>query len=1062
MAGPSAGPDPIIGRAFELAELVAGLDASRRGGGHFFLLTGEPGVGKTRLAEAVAETAVAAGNRVRWGRCRSGGAAPYRPWAEVLRAEVADDSVPVGPSAAHLLPLIPEVAERLSGDGVRRPSEQPGARVALFHAVTDLLAAGADAGGRLVVIEDLDEADEASLRLLHFVVDRLSASPLLLIGTYRAGEGRRDLSLVARQARRIVLTGLDEGGVEELLKRTAPGIVAGDVARRVLHATDGNPFLVQEVVRILGAGSTVVPVPGEARHLIRARMASIPVDLREVLLGAAVLGPEFDLDTLASLLELSEETVALLLGAAADLHVVRAVGAGRWSFGHGLLRDALYEELRPSALASLHRRAGRAIKTRPPAERTAQAFELAHHFYAAARDGDGEAAVESCGAAGDFAMTAYAFEEAATLYGRALEALGLATPVDEGRRHALLVAMARSKERGGDLAQACEAWRRALMSARAVGAAELLAETALGYTAVVSSTGGDARSVLEESRAVLPSADGSVLARLLVRLGAEVARRHRELGHHLGDEALEMARRLGDPETSWAVLSEWLAGASEVPKWGRRRVDVAREALALAEQVGDPERIVSAHQRLALELFRAGDVGAATGHLTLATAGADALGQPLLQWESQSRDTALALLEGRLADAERLAHEARSVGDGIELAPVEARFQEQLRRVHMDQGRFADVLDGPGGQAVGHPGCHRADLALSNLWLGRRDDAGRMLADLVASSDRLCCLAGAAELCWLLDDPTTAAPLYEALLPHAGLHVVAAEGGCSLGAGARYVAQLAATLGRFDEADERFDDAHRMHERLGAPAWLARSRADHARMLVRRGGPGDGDRARSLTDAAAEAFEALGMGPHAQRTRSIVTAGGSAEAGPAGGGAVHRARLLQEGDYWAFEYGGAVVRLRDGKGVRYLVALLCQPGRELHAVDLAGGGSAGGEATALSPEAKKAYRRRMQELRDDLDEATANNDPERAARAQHDMDRLLAELSAAVGQGAEGRSVADAERARQSVTRAVKGTVERIAEADAALGMHLRSTVRTGVYSSYVPDPRAPIVWEEA
>nr|MDQ3642151.1 transcriptional regulator [Actinomycetota bacterium] len=193
---------------------------------------------------------------------------------------------------------------------------------------------------------------------------------------------------------------------------------------------------------------------------------------------------------------------------------------------------------------------------------------------------------------------------------------------------------------------------------------------------------------------------------------------------------------------------------------------------------------------------------------------------------------------------------------------------------------------------------------------------------------------------------------------------------------------------------------------------------------------------------------------------------------------VHRAHLSQEGEYWAFHYEGGVARLRDSKGLRYLARLLRNPGQEVHALDLVvGDGGAGavagrvaepglsragaGDAGAmLDPQAKAAYRRRLEDLREELDEASFNNDVGRAARAQEEMDFLLAELSAAVGLGGRDRKAAsDSERARQSVTRAIKGAIERLGEANAPLGDHLRSTVRTGIYSAYLPDTRAPIDW---
>ena len=1033
----------LIGRSSELRELITAVDVSRSGPGRFLLLTGDAGIGKTRLAEATAAAAEAAGVPVVWGRCReAGGGAPFGPWSEIVCAALAGAGSMPTRAVARLRQLLPE----LDGPPTNPPSELPGARLGAFNAVLDALAARAGDGGLVVVMEDLHAADDGTSRLLEFVLRRIRSRRLLLIGTSRAGE-----PALTGYGRRIHLTGFDEDGAAQLLERTAPRIVAGDLARRaVVHATDGNPFLVQEMAHLLdaeGQQSATVPLPADARQLIRRRLATVSADLRNLLNGAAVLGADFDVATLAALHGLPPDELADRIAAAVHVHILQEVAPGSWSFCHALLREALYTELRPSERASLHRRAGRAIEARPPSDR----FRVAHHYFQAARDGAGEAAVLAGAAAGDAALASLAFEEAARQYGHALEALALAPPVDERRRYPLLVGLATAKARNGDLSQAGESWRRALQSARAIGAAEHLAEAALGHTAVASSRTGDTRSVLEEARAVLPPGDSGRRARLTLRLATRVPG---PTGHDLAEQALSMARRLDDAETSWAVLSEWLAAAGSEG----RRLEVARELLDLAEQKGDRARVALARQWTAGELFAAGDIAATVAQVVIATKEAEALDEPFLLWVALTQQAALALLQGRLDDAERLAGEARSAGDGIERPDVEAGTDGLLRRIGVERGRFDEVADlsrvalgAPGGRDTG---CLRIDRARATLQVGRGDEAREVVAAADVARGRRCCLAGLAELCWLLDDAGPAGALYDLLLPGADSHLVAPEGGCSLGATARYLGHLATLLGRFDAAEAHFEAAHDLHERMGAPGWLARSRADHARMLVRRSSPGDLDVARSLAQVAADAFTAIGMEFDAAQARSIVEADGSKERGH-GTTALDRARLHHDGEYWAFEYADTVVRLRDGKGVRYLVSLLRQPGHEVHALDLVGERTGVG---GLDAAAKSAFRRRLEDLRDELDEAAARNDLGRTAQAQEDIDRLLAEASAAV---AGGGSRADAERARQSVTRAVKGTIERLAEGNPALGLHLRSTVRTGVFSIYVPDPRAPIVWEE-
>jgi hypothetical protein len=179
--------------------------------------------------------------------------------------------------------------------------------------------------------------------------------------------------------------------------------------------------------------------------------------------------------------------------------------------------------------------------------------------------------------------------------------------------------------------------------------------------------------------------------------------------------------------------------------------------------------------------------------------------------------------------------------------------------------------------------------------------------------------------------------------------------------------------------------------------------------------------------------------------------------------------LRREGDVWAVAFGGRTVRLKDAKGVRHLAVLLANPGDEVHAIDLVGGGAPGGAGAAaangpagptLDARAKREYRRRLAELESELEEAEAFNDPERAARVREELDFLADELAGAVGLGGRDRQTgSDAERARVNVTRAIRTTIKRLAELDADLGHELEATVRTGTFCAFEPDPRRPVSW---
>lgn len=182
------------------------------------------------------------------------------------------------------------------------------------------------------------------------------------------------------------------------------------------------------------------------------------------------------------------------------------------------------------------------------------------------------------------------------------------------------------------------------------------------------------------------------------------------------------------------------------------------------------------------------------------------------------------------------------------------------------------------------------------------------------------------------------------------------------------------------------------------------------------------------------------------------------------------ALFRQEGEFWTIAFEGTAFRLRDTKGLHYIAALLREPGRELHALDLVASSPAdadaprppGGDAgPMLDAQAKAQYRSRLEDLEEELREAEQWDDHERRARAQEERDLLARELAAAVGLGGRDRKAAsDAEHARVNVTRAVKAALERLAEHSSQLGSHFEATLRTGIYCSYVPDPRGSVRWE--
>lgn len=284
----------------------------------------------------------------------------------------------------------------------------------------------------------------------------------------------------------------------------------------------------------------------------------------------------------------------------------------------------------------------------------------------------------------------------------------------------------------------------------------------------------------------------------------------------------------------------------------------------------------------------------------------------------------------------------------------------------------------------------------------------------------------------------------------------------ALGAGAA-LARGRVRLAERDAGGARreFEHALRLWADIGAPyeAALARMGLAHAYRAE-----GNEERAILEFQSAWSAFERIGA------TRDAADAErecGSAAASPAAPAAVVAENVFRrEGDYWHVAFGGHAVRLRDLKGLHYLARLLAAPGRELHVIDLAtgaGGAARGPDAlpgALLDAEAREAYRRRIAEVDEDIEDATAAGDAERATRAGAERDLLVGELARAVGLGGRDRRVGSAsERARAGVTRAVRQAMARIQEHHPGLGEHLERAIRTGTWCAYLPDPRIPAAW---
>ncbi|MBJ7520236.1 MAG: AAA family ATPase [Solirubrobacteraceae bacterium] len=1108
-----------MGRDRELEELESALGQARDGQGRLYLVAGDPGVGKTTLCEVLQERAAASGATVHWGRCwEDGGAPAFWPWVQIVRAHIAALSpdelrATLGHGAeplAHLLPELRATLPELEHATTTTAGSPEQHRFALFDALGTLLVAAArQAPPLVIVLDDLHAADEPSLRALRFVARHLRSAPLLLVGTYREAEVRERpetaelLGALTGDARRVTLTGLDADAVGALVHRLADDEVNPARVAEIARVTEGNPLFVDEMVRLWAGGAlhgaATAPLPDGVRQAIRRRFAPLPEPTRETLEVASVLGREFSVPALQPLTALNRDQLAHRLTSAVDQHVLTpGAQLGRYRFGHALMREVLYDGLPAPRRIALHRRAGEALEEIYASDPDPHLAELAHHFLQAAPGGGVRRGVEYALRAGRRALDQLAFEEAAALLRRGLEADAL-EPEDPRLTGELLVALGEAEIQSGARAAGRETLDRAAAHAQRHGDAELLAQSALTLGNWGLSPGvvdDQLVTMLESALTALPEGDSELRARCLARLALGLYWSDRaEHRRALGDEASAMARRLGDDATLAAVLAD-----AHLASWGpdsaEEAIAVSREVQRLAESVGDEERALHARSWRVTPLLELADIAGVERQIATFATLANESRQPLSLWYAPLLQAIRALMRGELDEAERFEQEAAQRIGEVEDSVGVLLIAGQMWVLRREQGRLAEMREPTAGLVQAHPNIPTWRCALAVVERDAGDAAaahhhvqGIMERGLDAiPRDNVWLLAHTllAEACAFAGTPRWCAQIEKRLAPYAHLHATVPDA-ATLGPVSRALGLLAAAQGDHDRARAYFTDAVASARAADAPTLVSRALVDAADALAEA----DPVAARMWAREALVIAEPLGQAGVAERARARLgreaepetTPEAPATAGATPGNGRRTATLRREGEMWAIDLDGGTRHVRHTKGMDHLARLLAAPGTEFHVLDLVGGASAtraaapqsaaaavqagltvsgGGDAGALLDDtAKRAYRDRIADLETDLAEAERFHDDERAARARAELDYVVQELSAAVGLGGRDRRAAsDAERARVNVTRAIRSAVKRIAEQDGTVGGHLDVSVRTGLFCRYDPDPGSSIAWD--
>jgi hypothetical protein len=818
---PGTGPEwPMVGRDADLAALEKAWARAAGGTPTYAVLTGEPGIGKSRLAAELVAVARAAGARVAVGRCSQDEGAPALwLWRQVLD-ELAED-----------LP-------RADGDD--------DAQFAAFERIARTVRDAAREQPLVVGLDDLHWADACSLRVLRLLAETAESERLLVVATWRSDPEPTGLladvaeTLARRHAVRRELSGLTSEDVAEVfavVARNRPNLEQADA---LLERTDGNPFYVVEYARLAGERTDLTRLlteeqpPAGVHEVLARRLARLPDETVTTLRTAAVIGRRFDAPTLARAAQVDEDDLLDVVEPAEAAGLLREVGVGRFTFAHALVRDTLVTGLTASRRARVHARVAEALEGQPE-----RVTERALHWHAAGPTYAARAWRTSVEAAAE-SRRLYAHEQSAQLLRTAVTAM----PDDPG---------ATARDRYDVLMHLVDAYRWAALWPELVATVEEAVRVAeedledpelTARAAIATSQGALWQSAppgevheqvvgaLRRSLQRLSERDSALRCRVILALANELVH-----GAPLGErrdlvsEALAMARRLGDDTLmldacQLAFSSLWWAGTAP------ERLGLADESLALARRTGQERAaVVSACLRAVVlgelgrpaEMFAAGEIARQEADRLRILYGLLVVDNLILPWLAMA---------GRFEECEAALERIAAVEAQISLDSdsAVAGSYVALGMWRPDDGRGAEILRSMEGGPV-----PVTASVVAALWRNGRTDEAR--AHRAAHEIRLdgpsiyapYNWAMAAEAALHLEEPDLGHAVHPLLLPLAGMS-------CSVGSGLAvgpydvYLALAAAAAGEKKRATAHADDAERLCEAWAIPLvgqWLRDQREQY-------------------------------------------------------------------------------------------------------------------------------------------------------------------------------------------------------------------------------------------
>jgi eukaryotic-like serine/threonine-protein kinase len=870
---------PFVGRERELRELRIAVDRTVAGHGGTVLVTGEQGVGRSRLAAEIETYAELRGCRVLWGRCAdSEGAPSYWPWIQVIRGYVraAEDEqleAELGSGAVEIAKIVAEVRERVQDEEEHEPLEPAQAKFKLFDAIAGFLQNAARQQPLMIVLDDVHAADPSSLDLLRHVAGYGENRRLLMVITARDEANKVSAlpPLLERDATfaHLSLRPLTTQDVRALLE----GMAGHSLTSRdesafvdlVAHESGGNPYFIDVTVRhLIETGALYrdgtrwrsdarrlkdLPIPPTLRDAALRQIERLSPVSRELLCVAAVIGRNFSSTVLAGVAGFDELEVPdrLSEGMRSGILAEMPDEPGRYTFTHNAGRETLYGELPAARRMQLHRQVGEVLEELYEAHIEQHLAELAHHFAAAAATGVADKAADYCWWAGERAVQVSAFEEAVEHFRRAGKLVAGLDDAPE-RRCELELALGDALWRAGREDEAKETFLAAADLARQLGLGDAYARAALGYAgpggfSLGSETTRQVTTLLRSALAMLPRRDSVRHVRLLARLAVELhydQEASSEEDDVLSQQAMEMADRIGDTRVRLLALysRQW---ATMGPDNLDTKLDAGDEIVRLARIVGDQEMEFAGHHLRIVVLLQLADLRSVDAEIRACTRLASELRQPRYDWQLHALRVMRLLARGRFEEAAALAEEAAALGSG-DLALVTYGVHDTIGR--WARGGLRDLLDGAHYFATRYSGSAWPAVEAWMLVEAGQPDRARPLYRTLVRQDVpnrkrdhnwMTEMALLALVALELGDGAAGPVLHDLLVSHPDDLVPVLSGIGSLGPAIAYAGFAAHAAGDLDTALEHYAAAVRLESRLDVIFLTPLVRLHAARALHARG-----------------------------------------------------------------------------------------------------------------------------------------------------------------------------------------------------------------------------------